>query len=119
MAQRQIGGAVPDSSGFAVLPEALIQHANSVIAAADALDQAADAGLSTMLSPLAYGLMCQMLPMVLNPFQSLTVSAIKNESKALHSVADLIREVGLRYQNHDETVDQMFTDLADNGGLSQ
>ena len=105
------------SGGFQVLPENLTAHAGSVDNAAAAFDQAADAGLHVLLSPLAYGLLCQVLPTLLNPFQGLTVSAIKDEANTLRSVSELVREVALRYQNHDETVDKMFADLAADGGL--
>jgi hypothetical protein len=111
---------VADSSdGFTVLTDALKQHANSVVAAADALDQAADAGMTVTLQPLAYGLMNQMLPSVLMFFEGLAISAIREDARALRSVSDLVREVGLRYENHDEEVGQMFTDLAADGGLSR
>ena len=58
-------------------------------------------------------------PVMINPFQSLAVSAIKDEASTLRSVAELVREVGLRYQNHDTEVDQMFSDLAADGGLNR
>jgi uncharacterized protein YukE len=111
---------VPDSSsGFEVLPEALTQHAGSIDVGAGALDQAADAGLHVMMGPLAYGVLCQILPTLINPFQGLAVSAIKDEANALRSVSELLREVALRYQNHDQDVDKMFSDLAADGGLSR
>jgi hypothetical protein len=107
------------SEGFQILPENLDAHARSIDDAADALGTAAGAGLSTMLKPTAYGILANHtpLPLLLTGLQTLAVSAISDQEKALRSVAELVHEVALRYQNHDEEVDKMFTDLADQGGL--
>jgi hypothetical protein len=107
------------SQGFQILPENLDAHARSIDDAAAALGTAAAAGLHTMLNPMAYGFLASRtpLPLLLTALQTLAVSAIEEQEKALRSVSELVHEVALRYQNHDESVDKMFSDLADQGGL--
>ena len=105
------------SGGFGVEPSTLSQHAGSVDDAAVKLDQAADAGMHVVLRGSAYGVLCQMLPLVLNPFQALAVSAIKESTVTLRSASELLREVAVRYERQEEDVDSLFNDLASQTGL--
>ena len=115
----RIGNAVADSSGgFEVAPATLSQHAGSIDAAVAALDQAADAGMQCAPGALAYGVLCQMLPLVLNPFQTLAVSAIKESTVTLRSASDLLREVAVRYERQEQDLDTMFNELASDAGLT-
>ena len=106
------------SSGFTVPPATLSQHAGSIDDASAKLDQAADAGLHVVLGGSAYGVLCQMLPLVLNPFQALAVSAIKESTVTLRSASELLREVAVRYERQEEDIDSVFNDLASQAGLT-
>jgi hypothetical protein len=106
------------SGGFEVAPATLSQHAGSIDHAVAALDQAANAGMQVLLGQLAYGVLCQMLPVMLNPFQTLAVSAIKESAVTLRSASDLLRDVAVQYERQEQDLDTIFGKLASDAGLT-
>jgi hypothetical protein len=104
--------------GFAVVAAVLSRHSGADDAAGDAVAQAADAATQAALNPLAYGIICQLLPMVLQPLQLLAASSIKDEADALHAAGSLLRELALQYENTDADLAKTFRDLAAQAGIT-
>lgn len=106
-----IGAAVPEAAGFRINPADLTRHAGSVDAAVISVNQAAAAGEHVRLGSQAYGVLCQILPAVLDSAQQTAVQAGKDLAFSLSTVADLLRETAYLYEQGEQSIDDMFTDL--------
>jgi hypothetical protein len=103
--------AAAGGAGFNVLPDALAGHAGSVTTAGLAVDTAAAAGEQVRLGSQAYGLLCQVIPTLLEPIQQATVAAARDSGSSLRSAADQLRDTAQRYLAAEESVGEQFVQL--------
>src|SRR5262245_44404188 len=95
-----IGAVVPpggNSSGFSVQTEALTAHATSVDQVASAVEQARQAGEHVRMGHMAYGLLCQIIPLLLDPLQRAAIDAARDSADSLRSAAGELRATAARY----------------------
>lgn len=102
---------MPGGDGFTVSGEALAGHARGVDAVADGVDLARRAGDQVRLGREAYGRLCQILPVVLEPVQQTAIDALREVGDSLRASADGLRTAGRRYEATDVDVARRFDDL--------
>ena len=61
------------------------------------------------------GVLLIQVPMMLDPIQQQVVQAARDSAFALRSAADLLKDLAIRYQNSDQSSDQVLRDSS--GGL--
>ncbi len=91
-----------------VTASALIGHAAAVDRVADAVDQRRAAGAHVQLGREAYGQLCQMVPMLLDPIQQIGVDALAGAVDALRESADTLRTAAREYDRADGAAAQRF-----------
>ena len=108
-ARRTIGVAVAgDGAGFAVVPEALATHATSVDHVAQTVDQGREAGEHVRMGRMAYGLLCQMIPTLIDPLQEAAVTAARDSADSLRSTAAELRTTAQRYEESETGAGDLF-----------
>jgi hypothetical protein len=102
-----------NSGGFSVQTEALTTHATSVDRVAASVEQARQAGEHVRMGNMAYGLLCQIIPLLLEPLQSAAVDAAKDSADTLRSAAAELRSTASRYDHGEQSAGDLF------GGFKQ
>lgn len=99
-------------NGFEVQAAALTTHADTVDDVATQVAQGRSAGASVRLGRNAYGVLCQIIPALLDPIQEQTIAAMRTAADSLQSVADDLRVVARAYPSSDHETAQSFRDLS-------
>jgi uncharacterized protein YukE len=93
--------AAGDAQGFRVDPAALESHAAAVDAIAGRIEQARDAGASVLVGASAYGVICSILPVLLQPAQRQTVDTLAQIGTGLRNGANGVRQAAQSYAGLD------------------
>jgi len=101
------------SAGFSVEVEALKTHASNVDFIAGSVDQAKQAGEHVRMGHMAYGFLCQIIPLLLEPLQRAAVDAANDTADALRSAATELRSTASRYEHGEQSAGDLF------GGFKQ
>jgi hypothetical protein len=88
-------------SGFAVQAHALIKHAGTVDEVISQVEQAHSAAATVRMGREAYGILCQLIPAMLDPIQDLTIAALREAADALQRSADALRATARDYTGSD------------------
>ena len=86
-----------DATGFHVEPAALEGHATAVDAIAGRVEQLRDAGASVLVGAGAYGIICSILPVLLQPAQRQTVDTLAQVGTGLRNGATGVRQAARSY----------------------
>jgi hypothetical protein len=82
----------------------LVQHATAVDGVAEQAGTAAQAAQTVQLDNQAYGMLCQIIPALLNPLSAAVVQALDLTEEGLHDTADRLREASGTYSGTDRAV---------------
>lgn len=82
---------------FQVRSEDLVVHAGHMDVIGDGLTTAQQAGQAVRMGGGAYGMLCQIVPNLLNGLQGLVVDGIGTAASAVHDTADAVRLVAADY----------------------
>ena len=92
-----------------VRPADVVHHAGSVEDVAGRVDEARSAAATVHLGRDAYGVLCQLLPTMLDPVQRATVDALRDQVDALQRAADDLRTTARGYSSADGDSAAEFT----------
>ena len=99
-----------DAAGaLEVDPAALVGHAREVDQIADGFATAAQAGETVRTAIGAYGVICQLVPVLLNELQVAVLSGVETAATSARDTATSLRDVAAAYDRSD-------TDAADRLG---
>jgi methyl-accepting chemotaxis protein len=93
--------------GFQVQAEAITRHATTVDGVADQVAEGRAAASAVNLGRDAYGILCSLIPALLEPVQESVIEALRGSADALQSAADDLRATARDYTGSDKrTADQ-------------
>ena len=92
---------MPDG-GFEVLGDELGTHAGKVDGFADRMRTAVDAARQVTMDNSAYGVICQLFAMMLDPFEQMGVRALQTASDSIDGTAGKVRDAASAYQAQED-----------------
>jgi hypothetical protein len=75
---------------------------------AQSVDQARQAGEQVRMGHLAYGLLCQVIPLLIDPLQQAAIVAARESAESLRSAASELRSTARRYEQEEENAGNLF-----------
>lgn len=91
-------------TGFQVQADAIVKHAGTVEEVAAEVMQAKAASSTISMGRDAYGLLCQLIPSLLDPLQDAAIGAFQEAADSLQRSADNLRTTARDYTGSDESV---------------
>jgi hypothetical protein len=88
--------------GFQAQADAIVRHAATVDEVSAQVTQGRAAASTVDLGRNAYGLLCQIIPSLLDPVQESTITALGEAADALRSAADDLRATARDYTGSDQ-----------------
>lgn len=89
------------SDNFSAHPEQIAAHASEVDGIADEVAVALSAAQTVHLDTIAYGLLCQQIPMMMEPLTAQVVNALRETVDALHDTGDRLHTASFDYDGTD------------------
>ncbi|MDG4833397.1 type VII secretion target [Solwaraspora sp. WMMD1047] len=89
-------------AGVGLTPEQIRAHAGTVEDLAERLDHAAGAARTVMLDRAAYGQLCAVWPMILEPIQQRIVAASQTAAESLDRAGMALRAAANSYVESDD-----------------
>jgi hypothetical protein len=97
-------------SGFEVQADAILRHAATVDEVSAGVAQGRAAAGTVSLGHGAYGLLCQIVPALLEPVQESTITALGEAADALRNAAEDLRATARDYIGSDQRTAGGFRD---------
>jgi excreted virulence factor EspC (type VII ESX diderm) len=94
--------------GFQVQAEAIIAHAGTVDDVAAEVAQGRSAASTVRMGRDAYGILCQLIPTLLDPIQEQVVAAMQEAADSLQRAADDLRATARDYTGSDDRTANVF-----------
>jgi hypothetical protein len=94
--------------GFQAEGTTILQHAGTVDKVADLVDQARAAAGAVRVGRDAYGVLCGLIPTLLDPVQESIVGALHGAVDSLRATAEDLRSTAHDYAGTDERTEQVF-----------
>lgn len=113
---RSAGRHIVRDDGFHVDVEELSSHALHVETVAGHLDQSRSAVTVVRMDRMAYGLLCQVIPAVLDIVQETLDEAVQDNAAALHRTADDLRVTARHYADAEGLSSRLFHRTAQSDG---
>jgi uncharacterized protein YukE len=92
---------VTGDASFQVQAAALDTHAATLDQIADEVSQGRSAAASIAIGRDAYGILCQLIPTLLEPIQEATITALQEATDSLQRSADDLRATASDYNGSD------------------
>jgi hypothetical protein len=89
-------------SGFQAQGDAILRHAATVDEVAAQVAQGRAAAATVVLGRDAYGMLCQLIPILLDAVHESTVNALQEAADAMQSSADDLRATARDYTGSDQ-----------------
>jgi hypothetical protein len=89
-------------AGFQVQADAIIAHAATVDEVATLVAEGRSAASAVGIGRDAYGMLCRLIPSLLDPLQESTVNALQELADSLQSSADELRSTARDYTGSDQ-----------------
>jgi hypothetical protein len=99
---------VSGEHGFEVQATALITHATTVDQVADLVGEGRSAAAAVGLGRDAYGVLCQLIPALLDSLHEATITALQDAADSLQRSADDLRATARDYTGSDQRTAQVF-----------
>ncbi|HEX5201878.1 type VII secretion target [Paractinoplanes rhizophilus] len=87
--------------GFQVQADAISRHAATVDGVADQVGDARGAAAAVSVGRDAYGILCSLIPSLLEPVQESVIDALGDAAESLRSAADDLRSTARDYTGAD------------------
>jgi Excreted virulence factor EspC, type VII ESX diderm len=84
-----------------VSPADLVSHARKINRIGDGLTMAQQAGAAARMDSRAYGMLCQIVPALLDALQDKAIDGIAAAATSAHDTADAIRATAADYDGSD------------------
>lgn len=97
-------------SGFQVQADAILRHAATVDEVAAQVAQGRAGAATVSVGRDAYGMLCQLIPSLLQPVHESTVNALQEAADSLQRSADDLRATARDYTGSDERTADAFGD---------
>ena len=94
--------------GFQVQADAIAAHADTLDEVAGELTQGRSAAATVSMGPEAYGILCRIIPSLLEPLQDATITALAEATDLLESSADDLRTTARDYADSDRRTADTF-----------
>ena len=103
---------MPGANGFRVTASGLRAHASSVGSIGDGFQQAQDAANTVVLGGAAFGILCQVLPLMFGDLQSVVAEHIGSAGTHLKEMAENLIDSAVDYAGTESTNTNAFNGIA-------
>jgi|SRR3954471_4856926 hypothetical protein len=88
-------------SGFQAQADAIARHATTVDRVADQVSEGRDAAAAVSIGRDAYGILCSLIPALLEPVQDGVIDSLREAAESLQTTADDLRSTARDYTGSD------------------